>query len=503
MIFSSNSRWLSGGICTIGAAGLAIFIVSTGVANADKKGVLGNLSFQTTCDSEANSEFEEGLGLLHHMMYQRAEKKFSSAQTRWPDCGMFHWGVAMSQFKPVRPGQPSDEALLAGRTAVSAMNKIDSLSDLERAFAESATAFYLADTASYRERIRAWANAQKSTYEQFPDNVEAATFYALSLLATAPGSDKEFGQQKRAADLLEEFSKRTQLHPGVYHYLLHANDNRAMYSSGLPYAEKYAEIAPEVSHALHMPAHIFVRTGNWEQVIDWNERSAEAALSQQNGEAVSANYAHAMDYMIYGLLQLGRFEAAEAKLAEFLAIKEWQQNFGSAYALAAAPVRVVLEQEQWMKAASLPATLPGSLSWDKFPQAEAMLWYAKGLGAARIGQNDLATKAVSRLQQLRNLLVEKKQNYWVTLLDTQVLSIQAWKELDKGNPLQAIALQSKAADMEDKIGKSPVTPGHVLPARELLGDIFTQLDDSVNAQASYKEMLVLAPNRRRSMNVAE
>ena len=362
------------------------------------------------------------------------------------------------------------------------MNQLDSLSELERTFGESAAAFYQAESSDYRERISAWANAQKATYERFPDNAEATAFYALSLLATAPAADKEFTQQKRAAQLLEELGQRTELHPGVYHYLLHAYDNEALYSRGLPYAEKYAAIAPEVPHALHMPAHIFVRTGDWPRVVHWNERSAEAALAQKQGGVVSGDYAHAMDYLIYGLLQLGEFDAAEAQLSKFLAVGEWQSDFGSAYALAAVPTRMVLEQEQWEAAASLPETLHGSISWDKFPQCEAMLWYAKGLGAARVGDKGRATQALTKLQQLRDSLVEQKQTYWVTLLDTQVMSIQAWQELDKGNQSQAIALQSRAADMEDQIGKSPVTPGHVLPARELLGDMYRQVGDTRGSQ---------------------
>ena len=468
-------------------------------ASANTASEQSSSSIASSCSVSARASFDQGLNLLHHMMYDQASSTFSEGASKSPECAMLHWGIAMSQFQPVRPGVPTEEAMSKGRKASSLMLAIDNVSALERSFVNTASAFYLDESAGYRQRINTWAAAQEVAYNDFNDDIDTSAFYALSLLATAPRGDKTFSQQSKAGLLLEALNEITELHPGVYHYAIHAYDNPKLYERGLSFANQYGEIAPDVPHALHMPSHIFVRSGQWDEVIHWNEQSAHAALQQSIGDLVSSDYAHAMDYLIYAHLQKGEFETAENLLAEFLNTKNHQSNFGSAYALAASPMRVLLEQERWDEAARSSPELHDSILWEKFPQSEAMLWFGKGIGAARIDDNAAASSALAELQELKITLEKIKQPYWLDLLSSQMLCIEAWIELNKGNSEKAIKMQTKAAEIEDAAGKSPVTPGHILPQRELLGDMLILTGKTSEANEAYEIALNKAPNRRRSV----
>jgi tetratricopeptide (TPR) repeat protein len=287
-------------------------------------------------------------------------------------------------------------------------------------------------------------------------------------------------------------------HPGIIHYAIHAYDNPPLKDRGVPYAEIYDKTAPSAPHALHMPAHIFTRTGDWAESINLNRRSAEAAL-EQSGDVLQSHYVHAVDYMVYGYLQTGEPEKANAMVDEMLGKHNHQVNFASAYGLAAAPVRLLLEQDKWAEVAALPSELPAGMAWDDFPQTVAMLWFAKGLGAARTGDTEVAENALGELDALLAAMRERGPEYWAQLTEGQILTIRAWIALAEGDGDLAVALQTQAADLEDEIGKSPVTPGHVLPARELLGDMYRELGMSEEATAAYQATLALSPNRARSL----
>ncbi|TDT73896.1 hypothetical protein BDE40_2674 [Litoreibacter halocynthiae] len=480
--------------CAFGAS-LAAFVALAPQAFANN---LGKVDFETSCTVEADEAFDQGLTLLHHMMYFQAEGVFAGAAERSPECAMLHWGVAMSKFHPLWPGRPSPEKIAAGQAAVERMKVAEPGSDIEQAFTEAAEAYYEGANTPYPERIASWAAAQIKAFEEFPENDDVTAFHALALLATAPRGDKTMANQRKAGALMEDLDARTEMHPAVYHYAIHAYDNPVLYENALSYANDYGKIAPDVPHALHMPSHIFVRAGQWDQVIEWNARSARVALAEPLNGVISNHYAHAMDYWIYAVLQKGDFEQAEKLLGEFVGYTNQQDNFGAAYALAASPVRVALEQEQWERLAGMSGELHPAISWEKFPQTVAMRWFAIGLGAARSDNLTRANEALRELADLRQTLEAGKQGYWLKLVEAQILSIEAWVELSRGNTDLAIELQTKAADIEDAVGKSPVTPGHVLPARELLGDLFTQAGNSDLAAGAYRDALKDAPNRLRS-----
>ena len=460
---------------------------------------LGQVTFQTTCASDANDTFRRGLTLLHHMMYVQAEAVFNEGIQKDDTCAMLHWGVAMSNFHPLWPGGQSKDEVVRGTAAALRLKDASGVSDVEASLIMAARRFYDPENGGYRERIAAWAEEQAAAYKANPDDLDTAALFALAQLATAPRGDMTMARQSEVGDLLDTLHARDPDHPGVIHYAIHAYDNPPLAERGLPYAEIYDGIAPNVAHALHMPSHIFVRKGMWDETIDWNARSAEAALAQKHGDFVSGHYAHAMDYRIYAHLQKGETDVAQGLLEDLLAIQNYQSNFGVAYALAASPVRVLLETEKWSDAAALSDTMHPAIPWEKFPQAQSIRVFAKGIGAIRSGDQETASTALARLAELRRQLEERKIGYWATLTESQMLSIEAWRELGLGNTGLAIQLQTQAADLEDAVGKSPVTPGHVLPARELLGDLYAELGDTASARKAYDKTLASSPNRRRSL----
>lgn len=460
---------------------------------------LGEVTFRTSCAAPADAAFREGLTLLHHMMYVQAEAAFTAAAGADPDCAMLEWGVAMSNFHPLWAGRPSEDETGRGGAAAARLAAMTGASPIEDALIAAALAFYKPANGGYRESIAAWAAAQAAAFEAFPGDIDVAALFALSQLATAPRGDPGMARQRAAGDLLDRLHAAAPLHPGVIHYAIHAYDNPPLAERGRPYAEVYGAIAPEVPHALHMPTHIFVRLGMWDEAVSWNARSATAAKAQPVRGTTSVHYAHAMDYLIYAHLQRGEVDAAQALLDELVGIANHQPSFGSAYALAAAPVRVPLEQGDWAGAAALPAEMHGAIDWAKFPQCEAMRWYARGLGAVRSGDADGARAALARLAELRAALEDAGQGYWARLTEAQMLGIEGWLELAQGNAELAVQLQTKAADIEDAAGKSPVTPGHVLPARELLGDMLAELGRADAARRAYEATLAQTPNRRRSL----
>jgi pentatricopeptide repeat protein len=453
----------------------------------------------TSCTAPAAAEVNEGLTLLHNMMYIQADAAFNTAAETDPECAMAQWGIAMANFHPLWPGVPSEAETERGGAAAEALAGMEAGTALEGAFISAAAAFYGPDLDTYGARRSAWAQAQIAAGESHPENVDAAALAALARIATAPGGPERVEALAQVGDALDALHDMAPDHPGVIHYAIHAYDNPTLKMRGAPYAEIYDKSAPNAPHALHMPAHIFTRTGDWQKSIDLNRRSAEAAIAQ-SGDVLQTHYVHAIDYMVYGHLQLGEHEEAARLVDEMMAKDNHQVSFGGAYGLAAAPVRLLLEAGKWSDAAALSPDMHPGIPWENFPQTVAMRWFAKGLGAAR--SNDVATAraAVTELAGLRDAMQDRQQGYWAKLTEAQILSVEAWIELAEGNDALAMTHQTAAADLEDEIGKSPVTPGHILPARELLGDMLTELGRTDEAAAAYHATLELSPNRARSRN---
>jgi tetratricopeptide (TPR) repeat protein len=458
---------------------------------------MGVVAFETSCDAAAQPAFDEAITLLHHMMYVQAEAAFGRAAAADPDCAMAQWGIGMANFHPLWAGQPSEEGAARGQAAMQRAAALAPGSDREAAWLDAVQAFYGAAGDGYGAQLAAWAEAQEALLARFPDDVDAGAFAALARLATAP-RDPEFAVHWEVGAMLEDLNARAPEHPGVFHYAIHAYDQGPLAEKGLPFARGYSAMAPEVPHALHMQSHIFTRLGFWGESAEFNIRSARAALTGDADDATSAHYAHAIDYAVYALLQQGDVEGAAAQVAEMLGRARHQQHFGAAYALSAAPARVAMEQGDWAAAAALSETPHDSIDWTLFPQTRANIWLARGVGAARTGDAAAAREAEAALAALHADLVERGGGYWAELAEAQRGSVAAWATFVEGDTESAVTQMRAAAEIEDRIGKSAVTPGHVVPARELLGDMLMELGREAEAREAYEATLALSPDRRRS-----
>lgn len=460
---------------------------------------LGEVNFATSCNAEGQSAFEVGLLLLHHMMYRQADQAFQAAAGADPDCAMAQWGIAMTKFHPLWPGGPTPEESEAGQAAVDRLASMSPGTDREAAYIDAVRAFYAGEGLNFRERLAAWASRQRELDEAYPDDLDAAAFDALAQLTMAPRGPDAVPELRDAGQRMDALRDQAPRHPAGYHYAIHAYDHPALADMGLEVSRAYDSIAPEVPHALHMPSHVFTRLGLWKESAEWNARSAAAVLDQLHDDVIADHYPHAIDYAVYAHLQVGEVAEAEALLADLARHPNLENTFGSAYATAAAPARVPLETGDWAAAAALPAQMNPAISWDRYPQAVAMRWFAKGLGAARSGNPEAARAAVAEIDALKEVMAERGMGYWVTLSDSQTGAIAAWIALTDGDADTAVALLQEAADKEDAAGKAPVTPGHVLPARELLGDLLMELGRRDMAVEAYAASLAISPNRARSL----
>jgi hypothetical protein len=460
---------------------------------------LGKVFFPISCSATEQSKFERGLALLHNMMYAQAEKEFAAVAEGDPACAMAWWGIAMTQLHPLWR-ESNEGELKRGWEAVEKAKALNAPTERERAYIASLEAFYKDWKGSdHPTRIAAWEVAQEKVHRAYPEDIDAAAFYALAHLATAPKGDKTFAHQKKAGALMEKLLTEAPEHPGLYHYTIHAYDNQMLARRAVDVARGYYKLAPDVPHALHMPTHIFVRLGLWSDVIDWNVRSAAAAERQSVGGATSLHYIHAMDYLMYAHLQQGQDKMAEDVLHKINTVKKYQDSFASAYGIAAAQARYPLERRQWTDAAALEARTHGSFPWDKYPWYESITYFARGLGAARSGDVAAARKAVEKLDVFYERSVNAGQEYWAVLVDAQRKTVAAWAALAKGEKEQALKTMREAADIEDSVDKHPVTPGAVLPARELLGDMLVELDKPAEAMEAYEANLKISPNRFNSL----
>ncbi len=460
---------------------------------------LGEVDFPTSCTEAADAAFTTGLKHLHHMMYAQSALAFKEAAATDPECAMAQWGIAMASFHPLWPGGPTPDETATGRAAAARLLEMGHGTPREAAFIGAALAFYRGEDVPYPTRLANWATAQRAVLEAFPDDPEAQAFASLAQMTVAPPGPDAVPELIAAGERTDALRAKAPHHPGAFHYSIHAYDHPALRERGLAVARAYAEAAPDVPHALHMPSHIFTRLGQWEESAALNERSATAAIRHSVGDVISNHYPHAVDYAVYAYLQLGKVDAAATLLAGMDATENLEDTFGSAYAAAAAPARMALEQDDWPAAAALPTELHGAITWDRYPQAVAIRHFAIGLGAARSGDTATAQKALAELGTLGAVMQERGLGYWLVLLDAQTKAIEAWLAHASGDDEAAIALMRAAAEAEDRVGKAPVTPGHVLPARELLGDLLLATGDKAGAAEAYAKELEISPNRGRSL----
>jgi hypothetical protein len=435
---------------------------------------LGQVDFRTSCSPAAQEQFNRAVATLHSFWYDEAVKGFTSVTETDPGCAMGYWGVAMSYWYQLWY-PPGEAALKAGSSAVAKARALGSKTDRERDYIEAIAVFYHdSDKLDHRTRSLAYEKAMEQVYLRYPEDREAAVFYALALNATALPTDKSFANQKKAAQLLQKVFAEQPNHPGVAHYLIHSYDSAPLAELGLPAAICYSTIAPSVPHALHMPSHIFTRLGKWEDSVKSNRAAAAAGQDyarQRFGEGVAWDQSlHALDYLEYAYLQLAQDDAAKRVVDEVNAFhKATPEVMVSGYAMAAIPSRYAVERRDWKLAASLSPP-PLAFPWDKFPWTMAMITFSRALGAARTGDLAAAQTEIDHLRSAHDALIEKNK-YWADQVEVQIEAASAMLARAQGNNDEALAGLRKAADLEASMDKHNVTPGAIVPTRELLGDL--------------------------------
>jgi predicted Zn-dependent protease len=497
---------------------LSVFAFNTPAQHGDHRHEpsekLGRVIFKTSCTPKAQTQFNRAVAWLHSFEYEEAEKAFNEVATTDPRCAMAHWGIGMSTYHPLW-APPTPDELKRGALALWKAHSLGAQTARERDYIAALSTFYSNSTiitdiyyekpklVDHRTRAFAYSEAMKQLHKKYPADQEAAIFYALTLISTGMMSnDKTYVREKEAAQILNRVLARQPQHPGVAHYLIHSYDFPVLAHLALPAARSYAKLAPASAHAQHMPSHIFIRRGLWQEAIRSNrdaENSAKAFAVRHKMAGAWDEQLHAMDYLAYAYLQSGQDKKAWAVLDEMLKIKTIEpQTFKVAYALAAIPARYALERKRWDEASKLivPTNTPNEFPWYRFQWAAAHVYFARAIGFARLGNVDSARKEVEALKWLRDGLKLASGEYdWVKQVDIERQIAAAWLAFAEGEHDESLKLMRAVADLDDATDKHPVTPGAILPAREQLGELLLELKQPAAALQAFETSLQTAPER--------
>jgi len=459
---------------------------------------LGTVRFPISCKPEVAADFTRAVALLHSFGYEESRLAFQDVAAKDPACGMAQWGIAMTYYHPIWT-PPSPAELAAGKAAAIQALDLGAKTDREKGYIDAIAVFYSHEQRlDHGARAAAYRDAMEKLSQRFPDDHEAAIFYAVAIQGAKPPNDPTHADDKRSAAILNGLLASEPNHPGVAHYMIHAFDYPELASDALPAARAYAKIAPSAPHALHMPSHIFTRLGLWQESIASNLDSARAGrelMAKRHPGAEHYDSVHAYDYLEYAYLQIGDGDHARGILTTTAAIRSVdQRNFAVAYALAAIPARWALERRDWKGASALgpPAEEPA------FPYVPALTNFAQALGAARSGSPDNARGSLKELERLHAEVVKTPipgPYDWAGQIESERLGAAAWVAWAEGRKDDALRDARAAADLEEKVGKHPVTPGALLPLRELLGDMLLEMGRPADALAEYDASLRQAPNR--------
>jgi hypothetical protein len=494
-------RYLGAGLMAVLLGGCASELKGQVQQHASHR--LGTVDFPINCSEQAQVEFNRAVALLHHMTYPQAREAFRQVAATDPACAMAHWGIAMTLFQPLWPTRPRPEALQRGWEAVQKAKALQPPTERERLFVTAAEAFFHEPASSdYWRRIRRWEQATEKVYASFPDDTEAAAFYALAHLATAPSDAISRAHSDRAAEILLRVYERDPDHPGAMHYLVHANDVPGREQESLEITRRYEAVAPRNPHALHMPTHIYTRLGDWNGVIRGNLRAAEAALEYpagDHGEFVWDEFPHAIEYLVYAYLQKGEDDKAAAQLKRLRATARVEPTFKTAFHLASTQARYALERRAWDEAALLVPREPATLDWDRFTWPEAISQFARGLGAAHLGKVNEARAAGERLEELEAATRKAGEDLFARNIRVLRLELKAWLAHVAGQKESSVALMREAAELETSTPKHAVTPGPTLPADEILGGLLLEQSQPMEALAAYKRSMEFYPRRFNSL----
>jgi hypothetical protein len=486
------------------AAVLLVFVAARGMtqehehANGEK---LGEVHFATSCNEVAQREFNRAVALLHSFQFSRAVEGFSAVLGEDPTCAIAYWGIALSDWSnPFAPGIKNTGQLQLGRENAERGKSQGAKTDRERAYLAAVGKLYSDfENTPQQARLLTYRDAMGDVAAKYPDDHEAQIFYALALAVAEDPADKTYADRLKAGTILEKLFEEEPTHPGLAHYIIHAYDVPALAGRALSAARRYAEIAPDAPHALHMPSHTFTRLGYWQESIDSNVAAATAARRQGQ----TAEELHASDYETYAYLQTGQDEAA-ARIVNSLS--EIASRFdpkavligagppaAGYFALAAIPARYALERLDWKQAEGL------ALRETPFPYTDAITWFARGLGAAKLGHDAAANEAATALTRIQERLLRANELYWARQVEIQAMAVAAWSALAAGKKEEALRQMESTVALEDGTEKSAVTPGPLFPARELLGEMLLEINEPTKALAQFEATLKKEPRRFRSL----
>jgi len=460
---------------------------------------IGQVTFPVSCASAMQKPFERAVALLHSFWYLESAKAFAAIAQADPGCGMAYWGVAMSQWTQIW-SPPTPAALKRGAEAMEKAKAAGAKTDRERDYIAAADLFFRdADKTDHRTRAAAYGKAMEQMYQRYPGDREVAMFYALSLQAVADPHDKTYANQRRSGEIAEKVLAVEPNHPGAAHYIIHAYDYPATAPQGLPAARRYAQFAPSVPHALHMPSHIYVLLGMWPETVKSNLVAAEAEKDRGNPD----DRMHALDYLVYAYLQQAQDGEAKHVVDEArgimadLAAKNYNSGRATAaFAMAAIEARWTMERGRWAEAAAVEPRP------NNFPHTEAMIYFARGIGAARTGDLAQTRAAADKLAALRDALTQRKDAYWAEQVEIQRRAVAAWQTRAEGKQDEALAQMRSTAELEATTEKHNISPGPIALARELLGDMLLEAKQPALAMAEYDAALKISPNRFKALQGA-
>jgi hypothetical protein len=461
---------------------------------------LGLVDFATSCNAKAQTLISRAAAMLHSFGYEESRLTFAEAAKADASCGMAHWGIARTWYHPIWAA-PSPAELKQGAAALEQARATGAKTARERGYIDSLGVFYKDwQTVDHATRAKAYEQSLADLCKRYPDDDEAAIFHALQLVAVGylDPADKTYQWQKRGAEILNRILPRHPNHPGVAHYIIHSVDFPSTAELGLKAARAYARIAPQSSHAQHMPSHIFTRLGLWDDSIASNiaaERSAVEQAKRLHGGGGAFDQLHAMDYLVYAYLQQAKDKSALNLINDVARIDRVDEpQFVAAYAFGAIPARWALERHRWNEAVKLELQ-PAWFPWDRFPNIGALVYYAKAVGAAMKGDAAATRRFAGKIAEYRKAVPVTRDYDWSGSIGVQLEAANALAVFAEGRKAEGLRMLRRAADMEDAVDKHPVTPGAVLPVREILADLLLEQKTAGEALKEYEAVLKLSPRR--------
>jgi hypothetical protein len=456
---------------------------------------LGQVTFPVSCAGEAPAKFHHAMAWYHSFDWKKGKAAFEEVASLDPRCGMAYWGLAMiAADNPF--AWPVSLKVKEGAEAIQKAKELGAATPRERDYIAALAVLYQDhETVPHRQRALAYEQAMEKLTATYADDVEATILYALVVSGNHDLNDKTFARPLKAAGLLEPLFAAYPQHPGVAHYLIHSYDYPPIANKGLEAAKRYAQIAPDAAHAQHMPSHIFTRVGAWRESVASNQ----ASVAYAKGD--TRYIPHGWDYMVYASLQIADDAGADKIGAEARAISMLNDStLSEVFGVTAIPARLALERGRWADAATLELhPRVSEAGWQRFPQAEAINAFARALGAARNGDAAGARREIARLNKLQQALTERKLAYWAEQTEIQAKVATAWALYAEGQQEDALTVMRAAADHEDQTEKHVVTPGPIMPARELLGDLLMELGRPAEALPQYEASIAKEPNRFRGL----